>query len=439
METRGLKKKLKERMGFGSPSSTSSRDKPSEATTSSEVGVPATTSSEVGGPNPLYGDHEGLENPQILETSNSGEQEIQFANTGNLGEQITSEVQANSGFQDQTAEISDRDARRHDSTMQEIRQLEEKKLQELALLRAEKEKQARRRLALMDEERAKLSQEIRSIEDKVVRQSQNMTASQSEILGSSNSGTGHVETGCTQHMEQLSVTRTVEGQGLPQGSIPDTNPIDMALKYINYFGTISTKIKPTDAVKWFEGLCQQLLIQNNERLKLNIALKSWPQEVLIAYSASVDRADWSYEGLRNTYLKRDNNLPACHQKYPIWSTAPAGHTVMTEARKRAACSKDDLIKFFALDMLSDSVRKIMMSDIHTDISNFERKLNAALAIAQEKPAQANYNSGTYHQLIYDGLQDGLCWRHKAFGKKAYKCEDEGCYKRGSSKNGNPSS
>lgn len=197
--------------------------------------------------------------------------------------------------------MSDRDARRHEETMQEIRQLEEKKLQELALLRAEKEKKARRRLALMDKERTKLSQEIKGIVDKVVRQSQNMTASQSEILGTSNYGMGHVETECAQHMEHLSVTRTVDGQGLTQCSIPDTNPIDRALKYSNYFGAISTKIKPTDAVKWFEGLCQQLSIQNNERLKLNIAMKSWPQEVLIAYSASVDRADWSYEGLRNTY------------------------------------------------------------------------------------------------------------------------------------------
>ena len=128
METRGLKNKLKQKMGFGSPSSTSSRDKPSEASTSREVGVSI----------PLYGDHQGLEHPQIVETINSGEQEIQFANTGNLGEQITSEVQANSEFQEQIAEISDRDARRHDSTMQEIRQLEEKKLQELALLQAEK-------------------------------------------------------------------------------------------------------------------------------------------------------------------------------------------------------------------------------------------------------------------------------------------------------------
>ena len=95
--------------------------------------------------------------------------------------------------------------------MQGIRQLEEKKLQELVLLRAEKK--ARRRLALMDEERTKLSLEIRSIEDKVVRQSQNIAISQSKILGSSNSGIGHVETGCAQHMEHLSVTRTVDGQG----------------------------------------------------------------------------------------------------------------------------------------------------------------------------------------------------------------------------------
>ena len=105
METRGLKNKLKQKMGFVSPSSTSSRDKPSEATTSIEVGAS----------NPLYDYHEGLEHPQILETTNSREQEIQFANTGNLGEQITSEVQANSEFQEQIAEISD--ARRHDSTM----------------------------------------------------------------------------------------------------------------------------------------------------------------------------------------------------------------------------------------------------------------------------------------------------------------------------------
>ena len=43
--------------------------------------------------------------------------------------------------------------------MQEIRQLEEKNLQELALLRAEKEKKkTRKRLALMHEEITKLSQ-----------------------------------------------------------------------------------------------------------------------------------------------------------------------------------------------------------------------------------------------------------------------------------------
>ena len=45
METRGLKNKLKQKMGFGTPSRTetqptSSRDKPSEATASIEVGTP---------------------------------------------------------------------------------------------------------------------------------------------------------------------------------------------------------------------------------------------------------------------------------------------------------------------------------------------------------------------------------------------------------------
>ena len=62
--------------------------------------------------------------------------------------------------------------------------------------------------------------------------------------------------------------------GFTQGSLPDTNSTDIALKYSSYFGTISAKIKPTDAVKWLEGLCQQLSIQNNERLKLNITMKS---------------------------------------------------------------------------------------------------------------------------------------------------------------------
>ena len=116
----------------------------------------------------------------------------------------------------------------------------------------------------------------------------------------------------------LTPTQTVDGQNSPR--VPNANPIDIALKYITYFGTISAKIKPTDAVSSFEGMCQQLLIQNNEMLKLSI--NSWPQEVLIA---SVDRAGWSYEGLKSAYLKRDSTLPAVHQSYPVWSTTPAGH------------------------------------------------------------------------------------------------------------------
>ena len=135
------------------------------------------------------------------------------------------------------------------------------------LLRAEKEKKAKGKLALVDEERTKLSHEIRGIENKVVRQSQNMATSQ-------NSRIGHVETGCVQHMKHLPVSPTVDVQGLTQGSTPDTNLTYISLKYSSYFGTISAKIKPTDSVKWFEDLCQQLSIQNNERLKLNIAMKS---------------------------------------------------------------------------------------------------------------------------------------------------------------------
>ena len=108
METRGLKNKTKSKVGFGTPSRTesqptSSRNKPSGATASTEVGTPIS----------LYGDYEGLEHPQNLETNNSEEQVIQYSNTGNLGEQLTSGVQVNSEFQEQIAETSDQGARRH--------------------------------------------------------------------------------------------------------------------------------------------------------------------------------------------------------------------------------------------------------------------------------------------------------------------------------------
>ena len=115
-------------MGFGTPSRTESQQTSSGPSVATQVS-PSTV---------LYGDHEGLEHPQILETDNTGEQEIQYLNTGNLGEQLTSGVKLNSEFLEQIAETSDLDASCHENTMQEIRQLEEKKLQELVLLRAEK-------------------------------------------------------------------------------------------------------------------------------------------------------------------------------------------------------------------------------------------------------------------------------------------------------------
>ena len=49
-------------------------------------------------------------------------------------------------------------------------------------------------------------------------------------------------------MEHQSVTKTVDGQELAQGS-PDANPVDTALKYLNYIGTVSAKIKPRDVVR----------------------------------------------------------------------------------------------------------------------------------------------------------------------------------------------
>ena len=56
-------------------------------------------------------------------------------------------------------------------------------------------------------------------------------------------------------------------------------------------------------------------------------------------------------------------------------------------------------------MVSNSLRK--MSDIHKNISIFERKLNAALVVAQDKPASVvkNYNSGKYYLMKYTGCKD----------------------------------
>ena len=104
-----------------------------------------------------------------------------------------------------------------------------------------------------------------------------------------------------------------------------------------------------------------------------------------------------------------------------------------------SCTKDDLIKLFALDMVSNSLRK--MSDIHKNISIFERKVNAALVVAQDKPTSVvkNYNSGKYYLMKYTDLRDGLCWNHKSFGSQAYGCEHSECRKRGDSKNSNLSS
>ena len=56
-------------------------------------------------------------------------------------------------------------------------------------------------------------------------------------------------------------------------------------------------------------------------------------------------------------------------------------------------------------MVSNSLRK--MNEVHKDISISERKLNAALVVAQDKPASVvkNYNSGKYYLMKYTGCKD----------------------------------
>ena len=49
-------------------------------------------------------------------------------------------------------------------------------------------------------------------------------------------------------MEHLYVTKAVDGQELAHSS-PDANPVDTAFKYLNYFSTVSAKIKPRDVVR----------------------------------------------------------------------------------------------------------------------------------------------------------------------------------------------
>ena len=73
MNTRNLNKKIKSKIGFGTPPS--HRDTESQQISSGPS--VSTVSTEVSPSTVLYGDHEGLEHPQILETE-------KFRRTGNL-------------------------------------------------------------------------------------------------------------------------------------------------------------------------------------------------------------------------------------------------------------------------------------------------------------------------------------------------------------------
>ena len=385
----------------------------------------------------LYGDHDhvtpdlqqGL-NPQEAQAMNSEDQEIlnpnDQMNTANL------------------TEGNDQQERSYNDELLEIRQLEESKQRELALLRAERLRKARRNVEILEEEKTKLSQEIRGMDERVARHSQQHSIVRSETVGPSTSGLGRQEASVPRQMEHPYVTNTADRHDNVQRSPLDINSVDAALKYLHFFDPISAKVKPSEAVRCFEGQCEQFAIQNKEQLKLHIAMKIFPQEVILSYSTSVDKFAWSYAGLRNTYLKRDTNLPPVHQSYPVWSAAPEGHVIMIEALKRASCTKEDLVKFFAMEMSPKAVRKLMMNEIHSNIEDFERKLNTALAITQERPAPVVFNRGpnfnrSQHPGFYVGLRDGLCWKHKEFGRDAFSCVDDNCRERKMTKNANPSS
>ena len=76
---------------------------------------------------------------------------------------------------------------------------------------------------------------------------------------------------------------------------------------------------------------------------------------------------------------------------------------MTKARKRACYTRGNLVKFFVLEMAPKTVCKTKMNDIHTDLNTVERKLNAAIAVAQEQPVV--YNRGSHYKNILGWWMD----------------------------------